>query len=428
MKLMMDILRELTPLNRVMCSTDYDRTLAYLQDILPFNLIEFPASAEHNGWVIPPKWDVKRALILKDGNLLYDGTHHALGVIALSASFNGKVDLEQLRNHLHFDHRYDDAIPFHFRQQYRTWEREWGFCVTKKFYDALEPGEYTVVIETEESDGVLKVLEYTHQGDLDEAIVFGANLDHPGVSNDGLSGCVVGIELLRRLLGKRTKFSYKLVLVQGIIGSEYYLGKMTPDQRAKLLEGVFLEMLGSRTQLALQNTRDGLGNIEHAIASVLSKKQVSHRVGPFQSIIINDEYIWENHGIPMASLSRFPYPEYHCDKDNISNIGAERLDEAVDILEAAVDTLESSNLVLKKFSGNVCLSNPKYNLYVDPGQVAFGDIQHEQQRKLRVLMDLIPALDRTATARSLAERSGVPEPLVVDYLSKWAKAGLVELR
>jgi aminopeptidase-like protein len=425
---MMKILEDLAPLNRVICSSDYDKTIDYLKALLPFNVLEYSSADEHNGWVIPPRWDVKAAKIMRSGKVIYDGMRHPLAVIALSTSFKGTVGRDELKRHLHYDHRYDDSIAFHFRQQFRSWKRDWGFCVPKRLYDSLGDGEYDVVIDTEESDGVLRMLELTKQGELGEAIVFGANVDHPGVANDGMAGVVVGIELFRRLTRKKCKLTYKLVLAQGIIGSEYYLGKQKKEDRAQIMEGLFLEMLGSDTQLALQASREGRSNIEYAVARSLEEQGASFRTGPFESIILNDEYIWEAYGIPMASLSRFPYPEYHSERDNLSAINEARLSEAVDILERAIGILEGSVLVRKTFEGNICLANPRYDLYVDPGQIAFGEISSGEQRRMRLLMDLVPTLTRPVTTRALAERVGLQEDLVRGYLRKWAEKGLLEMR
>src|SRR6476659_4767633 len=121
---MMQMLADLTPLNRVCCSTDYDKAVDYLGEVLPFRLLEFRADDEHNGWVIPPKWDVTKAEIRYRGRVIFDGRAHALGVIAGSAPFRGTVSREVLRAHLHFDHRYDEALTFHFRQQFRSWARD----------------------------------------------------------------------------------------------------------------------------------------------------------------------------------------------------------------------------------------------------------------------------------------------------------------
>ena len=114
----------------------------------------------------------------------------------------------------------------------------------------------------------------------------------------------------------------------------------------------------------------------------------------------------------MASLSRFPYPEYHTDRDGLALMSEARLTEAVDVLMEAVAQLESTPLVRKRFEGNVCLSNPKYDLYVDPGQVAFGDGPDDARRRLRLLMDTIPTLTRPTSARQLAAQVGLPEDAV----------------
>ncbi len=427
MSVMMRLLEDLTPLNRIMCSTDYDRTVDYLLDILPMRVFEYPATQEHNGWVIPPKWDVLEATITRDGELIYDGTQHPLGVIALSAPFEGKVPLEALRGHLHYDHRYSDSLTFHFRQQFRTWDRDWGFCVPKDLFDALEPGDYDVRIVTREAPGVLKTLVGSHPGLLPHTIALCANLDHPGVANDGLAGVAVGVETLRRLEERKTKYTYKLVLAAGIIGTEYYLGGLPRTERDDILECLCLWMLGSRTELALQESRGARSNMEHALARAMDERDVPFRRGEFESIIINDEYLWEAYGIPTCSLSRFPYPEYHSSRDDFSIMSEEHLEEAVTLILDAIEELETSPLVEKRFEGTVCLSNPRYDLYVDPSQISFGEHISAEQRRLRMLQDFLPSLQAPITARSLAARFELPEEAVLDYLSKWAQKGRITL-
>jgi aminopeptidase-like protein len=427
MNTMMQILRHLTPLNRAVCSLGYDQAVDYLLEVLPFRVISVPGSREHNGWVIPPSWDVEEARIVKDGRTVYDGTVHPLGVIGLSASFSGTVSLEELRCHLHYDHRFDDSIPFHYRQFFRSWKRDWGFCLPKQTYDALEPGEYQVVIRTKESPGELKILEYRHAGASDFTIVLGGNLDHAGVANDGLAGCVVGLEVMRRLQGQKTKFTYALVLSPGILGSEFYLASLTQSERAQILEGIFLEMLGTNTQLAVQDSRREMVSVGRALKASLDKLGYPYRTGTFESIIVNDEYIWENYGIPMLSFSRFPYPEYHSSKDDLTAVREESLSEATEALLDAVNILEASPMMVKKFEGNICLSNPRYDLYADYGQVALGDTLSESRRRKRHLMDLVPALDRPISVKAVADKVGLPEDEALEYLKKWADKGLVDL-
>jgi aminopeptidase-like protein len=297
----------------------------------------------------------------------------------------------------------------------------------KRIFDELIPGSYEVVIRTVEAPGEMKILEYKHQGLLDDTIVLGGNLDHAGVANDGLAGCVVGLEVLRRLRGRSTKFTYSLVLSPGIIGSELYLAGLSSAERGRILEGVFLEMLGSTTPLAVQESRRSMVSLSHALKGGLDQLGIAYRTGPFESIIVNDEYVWENYGIPMLSFSRYPYPEYHSSRDSMEIIKEESLNEAVDALIAAVDRMESSPVVVKKFEGNICLSNPQYDLYVDYGQVALGDSLNDQLRRMRHLMDFVPALDRPVSVEAIAGHVGVLESEALEYLKRWSAKGLIDL-
>jgi aminopeptidase-like protein len=427
MKSMMQIVQDLTPLNRAVCSLGYDQAVDYLRNQLPFRVISVPSSHEHNGWVIPPSWDVEEARIIKDGRTIYDGTAHPMGVIGLSKSFSGTVGLEELRRHLFYDHRDDDSIPFHYRQQFRSWNRDWGFCLPKRIFDQLVPGDYEVVIRTTEAPGSMKILEYKHQGSLDFTIALGGNLDHAGAANDGLAGCVVGLEVMRRLRDRKTKFTYSLVLSPGIVGSELYLAGLTHAERSRILEGIFLEMLGSTTPLAVQESRRNMISTLDALKFSLTELGLTFRTGPFESIIVNDEYVWENYGIPMLSFSRFPYPEYHSSRDGVEIISESSLNEAVEALMGTIDRLESSPVIIRKFQGNICLSNPRYDLYVDYGQIALGDELSAHRRKMRSLMDFVPSLDRPVTVKAVADHLGLPEKDALEYLQQWAAKELVDL-
>jgi aminopeptidase-like protein len=165
----------------------------------------------------------------------------------------------------------------------------------------------------------------------------------------------------------------------------------------------------------------------HALKASLDQLGLPYRTGPFESIIVNDEYVWENYGIPMLSFSRFPYPEYHSSRDSVEIIKEASLNEAVDALIGAVDRLEASPLVVRKFEGTICLSNPQYDLYVDYGQVALGDAPSDQRRRMRCLMDFVPALDRPVSVKAVADHVGLPEKETLEYLQRWASKGLVDL-
>jgi hypothetical protein len=103
------------------------------------------------------------------------------------------------------------------------------------------------------------------------------------------------------------------------------------------------------------------------------------------------------------------------------------LNQAVEALIRAIDRLEASPMVIKKFEGNICLSNPRYDLYVDYGQVALGDSLTDFNRQMRRLMDLVPSLDRPTSVKALADHVGLPEESTLEYLERWAAKGLIDL-
>lgn len=418
------LIDELCYKNRNFCSSDYDASLKYINRLIPLQFYTYSAQEPYLGWQIPPKWDLVKAEIRHNHQVIFKAAH-PLEVIGLSASFSGEVSLAELKKHLHFDARRDDSVPYHFRQNYRPWERDWGFCVTKQFYDSLDEGIYHVEIQTQESAGYLTIAEHTHHGLHPETFVFVAHLDHPGMANDDLAGVAVGVEAFQRLANQKTKFSYRLVLVQEIIGSVYYLAK-NREASQHVIESLFLEMLGSNTPFALQRTYKGKSQIEKQLALLLASKQES-RVGAFRSVICNDEMVWESFNIPMASLSRFPYLEYHSHLDSPEIISQQALDESVEMILDLIDRLDQQTLMRKQFQGVPALSNPIYNLYIDPGQRAFGTGASEDMQKLRLLMDMIPIFPKEIFLDEIAAEVGMPVDKVFDYLKLWQARGLVEL-
>jgi aminopeptidase-like protein len=419
MSLAYQIIKDLAPLARHFASPDYDKSIKYLKNILPFEVHVFGPEDEHNGWVIPPKYAVKRALIKKDGRTVYNGAEHPLGVVCHSLSFKKKVDLETLRQHLYYDHRYDDAIPYHFRYSYRPWERDWGFCVTRKLYDSLEEGEYEIDLEIEEEKPELKVLDYHIKGKCDIEFVFVAHLDHPGMANDDLSGCAVGVELFKWLEAKNTKFSYRLLLVQEIIGSQYYLNKFGEGH-----EGLFLEMLGVDVPMSVQCSLKGESMMENALEQAFHQAGIRFSFKGFRELAGNDEIVFETYDIPMASLLRYPYPEYHCDKDNTSIIHESRLNESFDLLMKTIYHIEDETYIQKNFSGLLSLANPEYNLYVEQGQPALGQ---SNPAALRMLMEHMSLVNKGDFLQRLCRRFNLEPNAALEYLRRWEKLGLVDI-
>lgn len=417
------IIESLMPLARHFASPDYDKAIEFLLQELPFAVHVYGTESEHNGWVIPPKHHVKKAVIKKQGAVIYDGLSHALGVPCHAASFQGSVDKNTLLEHLWYDHRFPDAIPYHFRFSYRPWERSWGFCVSKTFYDSLTDGIYEIDLEVEDGIPELKVLEYTLWGNSGIEFAFVAHLDHPGMANDDLAGCAVGVDLFQHLSKRTLRHTYRLFLVQEIIGSEMLMHSNSLLQ--KMNEALFLEMLGVDVPFVVQRANGTLTSMELALRECLQQKNIHFKEVGFRESVTNDEIVFESYGVPTVSLCRFPYPEYHSSKDNLTITSRKRLQESVDLLKDVVCWHESDVYVEKLFAGVTSLANPKFNLYVDPGQPAFGDQQ--LQLPLHHLMDRLPLLSGRQSVKVLAARHGLPMRAALEYLKRCQEKNLVSL-
>lgn len=339
---------------------------------------KFKSGSEFNGWVVPQKWEVKSAKIFFKGKEVYDGLAHPLGVMTHCGPFNGTVSLSKLKEHLYYTKERPNAIPFHFRFMYRPWERDWGFCLPKRVFDSLKEGDYHVKIDASLEPGKMVVREFTLKGKTEKSIIFVAHIDHAGQANDDVAGCAVGIRLLEEIKQKFKKryYTYKVILTQEIVGSVFYLSKLKKKQLKQLQFGLFLEMLGNDNTINLQKSLRGDTYIDKVGQLALRALPPKQRVCGFRESAGNDEIAFEAPGyeIPMPSVSRWPYPEYHTSDDNMDIIHEDKLQEALKYLTEIVSIMETDRYVKRNFTGLMSLANPKYNLYIDPGQVIGGTL------------------------------------------------------
>ena len=119
---MMDLLNKIYPLKLAPVSPDTDKAAKIMCQELPFTVHEYQSGAEHNGWIIPDSWEVKKAEIRKDGKLIYNGLNHPLGVAGYSPSFKGKLSLKELKEHLFHHPTISDSLVYHCDYYYKPWK------------------------------------------------------------------------------------------------------------------------------------------------------------------------------------------------------------------------------------------------------------------------------------------------------------------
>jgi aminopeptidase-like protein len=415
---------------RAFVSDDFDDALAYVDDELPLNIHEYPSGMTiWDSWVVPRKWTVEHAYIeTTDGERILDVAEHPLHVITYSDSFEGKISRETLLEHLHTHPDIPEAIPYHFRQNYRPWDSEWGFCASQEFVESLNDDEYDVSIDTTFNEGTMKVGEHTVEGENDETVAFIAHVDHVGMANDDLSGVAAGVEVMQRLDERDDlTYTYKLLLVPEMIGSAAYLS--TNRKTARDFEyGIFLETLGNDNRVMLQHSMFDDSRIDRVAEHVLRRRYDEFEVCGFREKAGDDELIYEGPGfeIPTLSVSRYPYPEYHTNLDDPDIITEEHLVDGVEYVEEVVNVLERDFVPNRQFEGIPSLANPKYDLYIDPGQPGLSD-SNVANKNIRAFRDYIfRYLDGNYTVFDIATEFDLTFDYVHDYLRAFKEKGLVE--
>jgi aminopeptidase-like protein len=422
---MKQLVEELYLTNRGFITDDYEQCLDYIDTHeLNLELHVYESGTEiWDSWVVPQKWSVNEAYVAADGDRIIDYDDHPLHLISYSEPFERTVSQSELLEHVHTHPELPEAIPWEFRQNYRPWDGEWGFCARQQTVDALDSETYEVHIDTEFEDGEMLVGEHHIEGERDETILLAAHLDHTGMANDDLAGVAVGCELMNRLQQwESLTYSYTFLIVQELVGSAAYLAR-NADRIDDVQYGIFLEMPGNDNRILLQQTFTGETRLDRIAAYVLDRTVDDGEVGSFRSRIGNDEIVFESPGfeIPTLSVTRFPYEEYHSHFDTPEIISERRLENYCSYVERIIEVLESDFVPKRTFEGLPSLANPKYDLYIDPNEIDAGSEENIHEFRHRILR----YLDGEKTAFEIADEFDLDYEFVRSYLEEFEACELI---
>jgi aminopeptidase-like protein len=234
--------------------------------------------------------------------------------------------------------------------------------------------------------------------------------------NDDLTGVAVLIEVAKELQKRKNRYTYKILFLPETIGSIAYLSQ-NEDLIPKMKFGVFFKMLGNNNIHALQLTRQGDTRIDRIARHVMRKRLESFREGGFRKIINNDEMAFNGPGVdvPMISISRYPYPEYHTNDDNISIISENNLIESKNLILEILDVIEKDYYPLRNFKGPILLSN--FGLWVD----------WRENKKLNESMEQIMLLlEGDKSIFDISEEIGLEFNEVLTYVNEFLENGLIK--
>ena len=423
------LLGELLPLHRTLASDDMEKTYEIIGSHLPessnYNIETFTPGKQVWTWRVPEKYIVHEAYLeTTSGKRVVEFKDNPLHIISYSLPVDLTLTWDELQLHLRYSEKRPNAIPWEFKY----YERDWGFCLTKQLYDSLpRDATYRAVIRSEFASDpaqggfrVASAVVHPERGPDPEAgeFILLSHTCHPMQANDNLSGVVVEMELARRFAANPLppgSMSLRFWFGPETIGSIAYLAHHE-DLIPSLRGGMFIDSVGNDNGLALQHTRQGNHLLDRVALHVMKKHFGEFRRAEFAQLAANDERVINGPGVnvPCMELTRFPYPEYHTTDDNLDIMHEPMLVEAADIAEEIIRIYASNYIPKRTFRGPVFLSG--YGLWVD---------WRENWTLNRAIEKIMMRFEGQHTIFDIAEQVGLDYWIVREYVEKFRVKGFV---
>jgi aminopeptidase-like protein len=371
------VLEEIYPLHRTLVSDGLDRALEIVNEYMPdeaeYQIENYLPGRKAWTWTIPERYVVHRAYLeTENGEKVVDFADNPLHLLSYSLPTDAKLTWEELEPHLYYNMKRPWAIPW----QFKYYERNWGFCLSKDKFDQLSRDvKYHAVIDVEfviDPQNGFRVgtgVIHPRGGRAEGAgeLLICTHICHPNQANDDAAGVATAIELAHRLTNNPLPagaMSVRFLFCPETIGSISYLSRHE-DLIPGLKGGIFIEMTGNDNSIVLQRSRQDDALIDRVARSVLNHAGKEFREGEFAQVVANDERVINGPGVnvPCISISRWPYDEYHTSDDSPEIIAEERLQEAADVIEEITRIYATNYIPRRKFRGPVFLSG--YGLWVD---------------------------------------------------------------
>ncbi len=341
----------LWPITRSLTGDGNRASLNILSELVDLNIHEIPSGTTCFDWTVPPEWNVSEAWIKSpSGEKIIDFKENNLHLLGYSVPVRTKMPLEELKKHLYSLPDQPDWIPY--RTSY--YKERWGFCLTHRQLQSLEPGEYEVCIDaTLDTNGSMTLADAVIPGETDEEIFFSTYICHPSMANNELSGPLVQAFLYRAIqsLGK-TRYTYRFLFAPETIGPIYYLSQHGEYLKKHLKAGYVLNCIGDAGQFTYKRSRRGDALPDRAAETVLAQTKIGCNAEDFFPLGSDErQYCSPGFDLPVGSVMRtryFNFPEYHTSADNKDFVSFEAMETSVLRLLDIVKLIEANDFYVNQ--------------------------------------------------------------------------------
>jgi aminopeptidase-like protein len=392
---------QIFPICRSITGNNVRQTLRKIAGHIPLEIHEVPTGTPIFDWTVPREWNIRDAYI-KDfrGNKVVDFAQSSLHVMSYSTPVRKCMPLADLKQHIYTLPEQPDLIPY--RTSY--YAEEWAFCMAHRELESLQDGIYEVVIDSTLQDGYLTYGEYLYKGETEDEFLLSAHICHPSLANDNCSGVALLTHLAKRMIGLKTRYSYRFVFAPGTIGAITWLAR-NEKGICRIKHGLVISMVGDGGGPSYKKSRRGDAAIDRALIHVLGHFGLVASVAEFSPYGYDErQYCSPGFNLPVGLFQRSRYgtiPQYHTSADNLDFVRPEHLAESYRIIAQTLDVIENDGVYYN--------TNPKCEPQLGKRGLygpAVGDTE------LMTLLWVLNLADGTRSLLDIAERSKLPFDVV----------------
>ena len=423
---------ELFPLCRSITGDGLRRTLSIIGRHVPLEQHSFPTGYRAFDWEVPHEWRISAARLTgPDGGVICDFDRSNLEVMNYSTPVDEELDLEALRPHLHTAPHVPDAVPY-VTSYYR---RRWGFCLSHRVLETLEPGTYHAYVDSELLPGALDLADCVLPGEEAGEVLLTSYVCHPSLANNELSGPLVLMALYRRLAERaRRRFTYRFVWAPETIGSICYLSAVGKRLKEVVHAGLVLTCLGGdENGLSYKLSRRGDAAADRVVTHLFDVGAIDGEVREFDPSSGSDERQFCSPGfdLPVGQMARTVYgcyDGYHNSFDTKERMSIAALQRSVDELEIVLDALELDGYYVNlKPYGEPKLD--KYDLYPDMNAPSTWRMSApgliDDRERLAAILGILSMADGTKTLTAIAAALGRSIFDIAPIVGRLCEAGLL---
>ena len=350
------LVKKLFPINRSITGRGNRKTLSDIKKIIKnLKIKEYKSGQKVFDWKIPSEWNVNEAYVKLENKKIINFKNNNLHLISYSTNVNKYVNKKELLKHIHVHKKSSSAIPY--KTSY--YKKYWGFCISKDQKKKIKGNKFHVKIDSNfKKNGSLTIGELYIRGKSPYEILLSANICHPSLANNELSGPTILTYISKYLEAKKNNYSYRILFIPETIGSITYLSKNLENLKKRIIAGFHLTCIGDKGNFSMIETKNA-NSYSDKVAKEVIKKFRKSKIYKFTECGSDErQYNYPGIDLPIVTLmrSRFgTFKEYHSSKDNLQFINPRSLEESYNFVKNIIRKIEKNyNYDYRLFAKTKC--------------------------------------------------------------------------